>query len=498
MLKEILGGVFAIGVLSATATTATEYRFVDIAAAMYTKGERVLEGAEWGGRWEFRQPGHPYDGSTPGAVAVTKAAVANFANGTTADVTLGGFARTASGAEGWFYPLVGGQIDKCDSVTMDSLTYYPGEVACHPFNMIGEGFLISFTPDRDCDFTLAGSVRQANPEDNPARDGIFVWTYDWNGRMENLNFIEDNERHTLAYGPAAMRKGETFVVRLDKLANYYCDATAFKLNFTVGVKTIPRREFKADANLSQLVCAAIKDASATGTVANLVDAGDFVWSFGYNGFEQPAEYPENLAQTGVGSIFGVQTTSQGFSDLPILGASIADTDIYPYNGNSYMKPVHPGELYFHPGYAKGVVVRLKVKDDAVCANRVLRVKLTDLNPIWGGKTASEHPACRAWSNSTSAYVTDRISWGEAMRVYVNGVKRYEGAMRDGTNANANITDIIADLASFDITDIKAGDEIELRFRALHDYQGKGVDCDATSVALEWGRFYRKGIAVIVR
>ena len=84
-----------------------------------------------------------------------------------------------------------------------------------------------------------------------------------------------------------------------------------------------------------------------------------------------------------------------------------------------------------------------------------------------------------------------------MRVYVNGVMRYEGAMRDGTNANANITDIIADLASFDITDIKAGDEIELRFRALHDYQGEGIDCDATSVALEWGR-YRKGIAVIVR
>ena len=85
-----------------------------------------------------------------------------------------------------------------------------------------------------------------------------------------------------------------------------------------------------------------------------------------------------------------------------------------------------------------------------------------------------------------------------MRVYVNGVMRYEGAMRDGTNANANIKDIIADLASFDITDIKAGDEIELRFRALHDYQGEGIDCDATSVALEWGRFYRKGIAVIVR
>ena len=492
MLARTLCGIFAVIALS---TSATEYRLVDIVAAMYEKGERVLEGPEWGGRWEFRQPGHPYDGSTPGAVAVTKAAVANFADGTTAAVTLGGFARTAGGAEGWFYPLVGGQIDECDSVTLDSLTYYPGEVACHPFNMIGEGFLISFTPNRDCDFTLAGSVRQANPEDNPARDGIIVWTYDWNGRMENLNFIEDNELHRLAYGPAAMRKGETFVVRLDKLSNYYSDATAFKLNFTVGVKTIPRREFKADANLSQLVCAAIKDASATGTVANLVDAGDFVWSFGYNEFEQPAVYPENLAQTGVGSIFGVQTTSQGFSHLPILGASIADTDIYPLAGNSYMKPVHPGELYFHPGYAKGVVVRLKVKEDAVCANRVLRVKLTDLEPIWGGKTASEHPACRAWSGWG---VTARISWGEAMRVYVNGVMRYEGAMRDGTNANANITDIIADLASFDITDIKAGDEIELRFRALYDYQGKGVDCDATSVALEWGRFYRKGIAVIVR
>ena len=495
MLARTLCGIFAVIALS---TSATEYRLVDIVAAMYEKGERVLEGPEWGGRWEFRQPGHPYDGSTPGAVAVTKAAVANFANGTTADVTLGGFARTASGAEGWFYPLVGGQIDKCDSVTLDSLTYYPGEVACHPFNMIGEGLFISFTPDRACDFTLAGSVRMPNPEDNPARDGIFVWTYDWNGRMENLNFIEDNEPHALAYGPAAMRKGETFVVRLDKLRTYYCDATAFKLNFTVGAKTIPRLEFKADANLSQLVCAAIKDASASGTVANLVDAGDFVWSFGYNEFEQPAEYPKNLAQTGVGSIFGVQTTSQGFSDLPILGASIADTDIYPHAGNSYMKPVHPGELYFHPGSAKGVVVRLKVKDDAVCANRVLRVKLTDLNPIWGGKTADEHPACRPWSDSVGIYPErERISWGEAMRVYVNGVMRYEGAMRDGTNANANIKDIIADLASFDITDIKAGDEIELRFRALHDYQGEGLDCDATSVALEWGR-YRKGIAVIVR
>ena len=139
MLARTLCGIFAVIALS---TSATEYRLVDIVAAMYEKGERVLEGPEWGGRWEFRQPGHPYDGSTPGAVAVTKAAVANFANGTTADVTLGGFARTASGAEGWFYPLVGGQIDTCDSVTMDSLTYYPGEVACHPFNMIGEGLLI--------------------------------------------------------------------------------------------------------------------------------------------------------------------------------------------------------------------------------------------------------------------------------------------------------------------------------------------------------------------
>ena len=85
-----------------------------------------------------------------------------------------------------------------------------------------------------------------------------------------------------------------------------------------------------------------------------------------------------------------------------------------------------------------------------------------------------------------------------MRVYINGSLCYEGALRDGTNANPDVKDIIADLASFDIADINPGDVIELCFRSLVDYSGEYLDCDATSVALEWGRFYRKGIAVIVR
>lgn len=496
MLKQFICWVIAAGAIPAMAA---EFSLVDIVAAMYEKGERVLEGPEWCGRWEFRPPGHPYTGYTPGLMQASKEATLKFADESTKQVSLNGFARTAAGAEGWAYPLIGGNIDQCTSLTIGECTYYPGELACHPFNMHGEGFLISFTCDRDGDFSFAGTVRMADTSTGKGgADGIIVWTYDWNGRMENLNFIKDNETHQLAYGPAAIRKGETFVVRLDHNANYWCDATAFKLTFKLGSKTIPRRVFKLEQNPSQLMCNAIKSASESGTVANAVDAGEFIASFGYGAFESEITYPESLSATAVSGIVGVQTSSPGFGDLPVIGASVAETDIFAYRGNDYMKPVHPGEFYFHPGYGIGVVLRLQVKDGVDCANRALRVKLTDLNPIWGGKSASEHPACRDWSESRDNNGGDAISWGEAMRVYVNGKMRYEGALRDGTNANKNMTDIIADLASFDITDIKPGDKIELCFRALHDYQGVGIDCDATSIALEWGSYVSKGFALIIR
>ena len=495
MLARTLCGIFAVIALS---TSATEYRLVDIVAAMYEKGERVVEGPEWGGRWEFRQPSHPWNGYSPDSQRTSKEVTVTYTNGVTETVMLNGFSCTQSDGMPWMYPLTGGRIDERETVTLENLTYYPGEVACHPFNMLGEGFLISFTCDRDGVFELDGTVRQANINKASGVGGILVWTYDWHGRMENINFNAENDfsEHRLSYGPADMRKGQTFVIRLDKGLVHAYDATAFNLTFNFGAKTIPRREFKQELNLSQRVCSAIKEAGTNGTQTNAVDIGDFVASFGYKKFEQPAEYPENIGQTSENGVFGLQTSSGQYTGLPIIGASIADEDINLTGTGTYGRPIHPGEFFFHPGYKQGVTVRLKVKDTTCCANRILRVKLVDLNPIWGGKTPAEHPACREWS--TDGGKGDTISWGEAMRVYVNGVMRYEGAMRDGTNANANITDIIADLASFDITDIKAGDEIELRFRALHDYQGEGIDCDATSVALEWGRFYRKGIAVIVR